>query len=583
MKLSSMEEAVEQGETNQLLNKDGLEKQYTEDGSLDIHGKPASRHKTGNWRASSILLGVECLESLAFFGIAANLVIYLSKVFHEGNASVAASIGTWVGTGFLTPFLGALIADAYWGRYRTISVFALIYLLGMVILTLSASLPSLKPPSCEGNSCRSATEAQKVVFFFGLYLIAFGSGGVKSSLLPLGADQFEDGNPIERERKESFFNWFYFSINLGALISSTVIVWIQENVDWALGFGIATFFIALAVVVFFSGTSIYRLQRPSGSPLNRILQVLVASLRKTSLKVPVDSCNLFEARDKNSTILGSRRLEHTDEFRFLDKAATISDFDAQNGNSASPWILCTITQVEELKILLRLLPIWLSSIVYSIAYAQMSTTFIEQGAAMNTKIRTFSVPPASLFAFEVLSVMFWILIYDTVLITIGKKFVGEGRGLSQLQRMGIGHFLMILAMSVAALVEMKRLGSFMSGNTISIAWQLPQYFIFGASEVFNYVSQLEFFYGQGPDTMRSMCTASSLLTISLGNYLSSFLVMLVMHLSSRGGRSGWIPDDLNEGHLDYFFWAMAGLSTLNFVIYLACTKRYRLKKVIVED
>ncbi|XP_058103940.1 protein NRT1/ PTR FAMILY 8.3-like isoform X1 [Magnolia sinica] len=580
-----MEEALENGfpseseDTSPLLHK---EWQHTDDGSLDIYGRPALRHKSGNWRASAIILGVEVLESLAYYAIATNLVMYMSKILHEGNASIAASVSTWMGTGYLTPFLGALVADSYWGRYWTIFISALIYLLGMVILTISASISFLKPPQCEGSSCPSATEAQKLVFFSGLNLIAFGGGGIKSSLLPLGADQFEEGNPVEKQRKGSFFNWFYFTLNLGALISSTFIIWIEDNINWAVGFGIATLFMALAVVGFISGTWIYRLQRPSESSVKRGLQVLVASLKKTSLEVPVDSSDLYEMQGKTSMALGSQKLVHTDEFRFLDKAATMTALDVKNDGSPIPWRLCTVTQVEELKILLRLLPIWLTSIVYFTGYSQMCTTFIEQGSVMDAAMGPFSVPPASLFAFEILSVMILVLIYDTFIVSTIKWFVGKGSGLSELQRMGVGRFLIILAMSAAALVERMRLKRICAGESMSIAWQLPQYFILGASEVFNCIGQLEFFYGQAPDTMRSMFIAFSLLTNSFGSYLSSFIVTAVASATSGEGQPGWIPDDLNVGHLDYFFWALAGLSAFNFGIFIVFARRYRLKKVMVE-
>ena len=101
----------------------------------------------------------------------------------------------------------------------------------MVIVTLSAYLPSLRPPACEDNFCPSATGSQNLIFYSGLYLIAFGSGGVKSSLLPFGAFQFDDEDPVEREKRGSFFKWFYFCNNVGALISSTLIVWVQENIS----------------------------------------------------------------------------------------------------------------------------------------------------------------------------------------------------------------------------------------------------------------------------------------------------------------------------------------------------------------
>ena len=183
----------------------------------------------------------------------------------------------------------------------------------MCVLTLSASVPALKPIECFGSDCPSATPAQYAVFFIGLYLIALGTGGIKPCVSSFGADQFDDTDSKERVKKGSFFNWFYFSINIGALISSSLLVWIQDNAGWGLGFGIPAVFMAIAIASFFSGTPLYRLQKPGGSPITRMCQVLVASFRKGTLKVPKDSSLLFETQDKISAIEGSRKLEHTDE------------------------------------------------------------------------------------------------------------------------------------------------------------------------------------------------------------------------------------------------------------------------------
>ena len=183
----------------------------------------------------------------------------------------------------------------------------------MCTLTLSASVPGLKPAECVGSICHSANPAQYAVFFFGLYLIALGTGGIKPCVSSFGADQFDDTDPRERVKKGSFFNWFYFSINIGALISSSLIVWIQDNEGWGLGFGIPALFMGIAIVSFFLGTPLYRFQKPGGSPITRMCQVVVASFRKRSLVVPEDSNLLYETPDKISAIEGSRKLEHTDE------------------------------------------------------------------------------------------------------------------------------------------------------------------------------------------------------------------------------------------------------------------------------
>ncbi|GFZ21382.1 peptide transporter 2 [Actinidia rufa] len=533
-----------------LLLEDGLPRNessglYTGDGSVDIKGQPVLKSNTGNWRACPFILGTECCERLAYYGIATNLVTYLTTKLHEGNVSAARNVTTWAGTCYLTPLLeqswqmhtgediGQLLSSL---QFISLSSFwpvtaSFKNLEGMCTLTLSASVPAFKPAECVGSICPSATPAQYAVFFFGLYLIALGTGGIKPCVSSFGADQFDDTDPKERVKKGSFFNWFYFSINIGALVSSSLIVWIQENAGWGLGFGIPAVFMAIAIGSFFSGTPLYRFQKPGGSPLTRMCQVLVASFRKWNLNVPTDTSLLYETPDKTSAIEGSRKLQHTDELKCLDKAAVISDAENKTGDYSNPWRLCTVTQIEELKILIRMFPIWATGIVF---------------AAFTHKWRQCLLSK----------------VYDSFLVPIARKFTGKGRGFSELQRMGIGLFLSIFCMSAAALLEMKRL---------SLAKSL------GLLRYLHLLGKLEFFYDQSPDAMRSLCSALSLLTTSLGNYLSSFILTVVTSITTQGGKTGWIPDNLNEGHLDHFFWLLAGLSFFNMVVYVFCAKMYKQK------
>ncbi|KAK4842738.1 hypothetical protein QYF36_026903 [Acer negundo] len=528
---SLLEQGLTQNESSKL---------YTGDGSVNINGKPVLKQNTGNWRACPFILGTECCERLAYYGIATNLVSYLTVKLHQGNVSAAKNVTTWSGTCYLTPLIGAVVADAYWGRYWTIAAFSTIYFIGMCTLTLSASVPVFKPAECVGSVCPSATPAQYGVFFLGLYLIALGTGGIKPCVSSCGADQFDDTDPKERVKKGSFFNWFYFSINIGGLISSSLIVWIQDNAGWGLGFGIPALF--------------------------------------------MDTSLLYET--ETSAIEGSRKIEHSVEMKCLDKAAVLSDAEIKSGDFSNPWKLCTVTQVEELKILIRMFPIWATGIVFAAVCAQMSTMFVEKGMMMDTSIGSFTVPPASLSSFDVISVIFWVPIYDCVIVHIARKFTGKERGFSELQRMGIGLFLSVLCMSAAALVEINRLQLARELGLVdkevavplSILWQIPQYFLMGAAEIFICIGQLEFFYDQSPDAMRSLCSALALLTSSLGNYLSSFILTMVTYLTTRGGKAGWIPDNLNEGHLDYFFLLLAGLSLFNILVYIVCAKKYKSKK-----
>lgn len=273
-------------------------------------------------------------------------------------------------------------------------------------------------------------------------------------------------------------------------------------------------------------------------------------------------------------------------FSFFDKATVELESDNIK-SSINPWRLCTVTQVEELKAIVRLLPIWATGIIFATVYSQMGSLFVLQGEKMDAYLGTssFEIPPASLSIFDTLSVIVWVPIYDQIIVPIARKFTGHRNGLTQLQRMGTGLFISIFSMIAAAILELKRLEIVRRHNyyeleqmPMSIFWQVPQYFIIGCAEVFTFIGQLEFFYEQAPDATRSLCSALSLTTVALGNYLSSLLVTIVTKVSTKNGKRGWIPDNLNYGHLDYFFYLLAILSVLNLGVYLLIARWYTYKR-----
>ncbi|KAL8215207.1 hypothetical protein R6Q57_004656 [Mikania cordata] len=570
---------------NTLAKVDTEEDIYTKDGTVDYNNNPANRKTTGTWKACPFILGNECCERLAYYGMSTNLLLYFKNNLHQHSATASKNLSNWSGTCYITPLIGAFLADAYLGRYWTIAIFSIIYVMGMTLLTVSASVPGLKPTCVSKENCH-ANSTDLTLTFLALYLVALGTGGIKPCVSSYGADQFDDAHEVEKKHKSSFFNWFYLSINIGALIASSLLVWIQDNVGWGWGFGIPAVAMAIAVASFFSGTRLYRNQKPGGSPLTRICQVVLSAWRKRRVHMPDDRNLLYETADTKSTIVGSRKLYHTKDFSFLDKAAIELQSDHAKG-SINPWRLCTVTQVEEFKSIIKLLPIWATGIIFSAVYSQMSNLFVLQGSYMNININSFKIPPASLSIFDTLSVIFWVPIYDRALVPLARKYTGHKSGLTQLQRMGTGLVISILAMVAAGTLEVVRLGIVKRHNyydyehmPMSIFWQVPQYFLIGCAEVFTFIGQLEFFYDQAPDSMRSLCSALSLTTVSLGNYLSSLLVTIVMSVSTKGGKPGWIPDNLNRGQLQNFFWLLSVLSVLNLGAYLVVAKWYTYKRAV---
>ncbi|CAM0950683.1 unnamed protein product [Alopecurus aequalis] len=517
---------------------------HTSDGTVDADRKPAVKTSTGNWRACFFVLGIEFSECLAFFAISKNLVTYLTSVLHESNVDAARNVSTWIGTSFFTPLVGAFLADTYWGRYKTIVVFLSIYTVGMLVLTVSATLPWMLQPSNHG----------RVAVYLGLYLTALGNGGIKPCTSAFGADQFDISDPAERVRKGSFFNWYYFSINVGSLVSTTVLVWVQDKVGWGVGFAVPLVLMSLGFMVFLAGRRVYRYKRPGESPMKRVSQVVVAAARNChaalELTLP-DDCSALHQLPPPSE-LTALKIHHPT--RFLDKAAIVPP---PTSDKKGQWRLCTVSQVEEVKKLLRLCPVWASLVVFFMATSQTRRWHGEWRMAMDNRVGPFTVPPASMVGFDVFATLVLIPVYDAVLVPLARRATGEDRGLSQPQRIGVGLALSALAMAY----ERKRR---LAAGAMSIVWQAPAYTMLGAGEVFAAIGMLELFYDRAPDGIRSLCTALAQLSVAAGNYLNSAVLGAV-------ASAGWIPEDLDEGHLDYFFWVMATLSALNVLQFVLCS------------
>jgi solute carrier family 15 (peptide/histidine transporter), member 3/4 len=249
----------------------------------------------------------------------------------------------------------------------------------------------------------------------------------------------------------------------------------------------------------------------------------------------------------------------------------------------------TEASAEEAKSLLRLFPIWATCLIYGVVFAQSSTLFTKQASTLNRKIgRKFEVPPAALQVFISISIILFIPVYDKILVPLTRKFTRIPSGITKLQRIGTGMVLSLLAVVVAALVEIKRLKTAKEYGLVdkpkvpipmSLWWMVPQYALFGMADVFTIVGMQEFFYDQVPDALRSLGLAFYLSVLGVGNFISSFLISVIDKITTKNGKS-WFSNNLNQAHLDYFYWFLAGLSGLELVLYLYFSKTYVLRKKV---
>lgn len=149
------------------------------------------------------------------------------------------------------------------------------------MVALTAGLPNLRPPSCpEESDCTQPKPWQLSVLFGGLALLALGSGGIRSCNIAFGADQFDTKTEKGRTQLKSFFNWWYFSFTVALLIALTVVVYVQTNVSWFLGFVIPTACLAVSITIFLLGRRVYICMKPQGSVFVDICKVINAAWRK---------------------------------------------------------------------------------------------------------------------------------------------------------------------------------------------------------------------------------------------------------------------------------------------------------------
>ncbi|CAA0330581.1 unnamed protein product [Arabidopsis thaliana] len=549
-----MSTSIGDNETGAIVSNENVEF------SVDFRGNPSIRSSSGAWKSSGFTMCAEVAEKFAYFGIASNLITYFTEALGESTAVAASNVNLWLGTAAFLPLIWGSIADSFLGRFRTILLTSSFYIMGLGLLTFSATIPSLCNDQETRESCVS--QVKVIIFFCALYLIALGEGGFKVCLRAFGADQFDEQDPNESKAKSSYFNWLYFAISIGILTTRLVTNYVQENLSWALGYAIPCLSMMLALFLFLLGIKTYRFStggegrqgKKHDNPFVRIGRVFVAAARNRR-QTPSDTCLLLPN-------------ESTKKFRFLDRAV----------------ISCDSYEVEEAKAVLSLIPIWLCSLVFGIVFAQSPTFFTKQGSTMDRSISsTLQVPAATLQCFISLAILVFIPIYDRLFVPIARSITRKPAGITTLQRISTGIFLSIISMVIAALVEMKRLKTARDHGLVdspkatvpmSVCWLIPQYILFGVSDVFTMVGLQEFFYGEVPPQLRSMGLALYLSIIGIGNFLSSFMVSVIEEATSQSGQVSWFSNNLNQAHLDYFYWLLACLSSLAFIFTVYFAKSY---------
>ncbi|KAI8470601.1 MAG: POT family-domain-containing protein [Monoraphidium minutum] len=582
--------------------------------------------------ATSCVLGTELCERMAFVGLTTNMTLYLKQYMGYTAANASQLLQVFKGTVFVTPLLGAYLADAHLGRYWVILIFSTIYMLGLVGVTVVNVIPSMKPqfnaPPAGGSY--GPTVAMFWVF---MYLIALGSGGIKPCVGSFGGDQFDEASVHERRYRSSFFNWFYFMINLGSLVAALVVTPVQEMRGYALGFGIpaALFAVAIGLLVLGAALKLYHYVPPEGAPVRRIWRVLKYALIKNRKRpIPSDLDDLYEPPLGKGNL--SFKMGHTDRMRVLEKAALRVDGGGYQPSlteveetkalfSLVPLIVVAVlfkpslAEVEETKAAFSLVPLIVIAILFKMGCDPISTMLPLTGNVMQRQLGRFQVPAATMSFANPVGMLLSVVVYDRVIAPLSYKW---RRPISPMSRIAFGIWIEFLALMSAGFIEFARYRTIRSSGLLqrfaaaaalnpkltpadpafrvpmSVWWQVIPHFLEGVSETFTNVAVLEVFFTQVSEGTRSIANSTILLAVSegtrsianstillavgIGNYLAFALNKAV---AAGTARDPWISQNPLVGHYDYYFFLGAGiLAFVALLFYTWVSPSYKEKPIV---
>ncbi|XP_048453915.1 solute carrier family 15 member 1 [Rhincodon typus] len=222
----------------------------------------------------------EFCERFSYYGMRAVLVLYFRYFLHWSEDFATAIYHAFVALCYLTPILGAIIADSWLGKFKTIVYLSIVYTIGQLVISVS-SIADITDINNDGHPNNPAVHIALAVV--GLILIALGTGGIKPCVSAFGGDQFEEHQENQRGR---FFSIFYLSINAGSLIS-TIITPILRGQNcgrvpqacYPLAFGVPAALMAAALMVFIGGSSLYRKSTPQGNIILKVSKCIWFALK----------------------------------------------------------------------------------------------------------------------------------------------------------------------------------------------------------------------------------------------------------------------------------------------------------------
>uniref|UniRef100_A0AAY4CDK0 Solute carrier family 15 member 1a n=1 Tax=Denticeps clupeoides TaxID=299321 RepID=A0AAY4CDK0_9TELE len=359
----------------------------------------------------------EFCERFSYYGMRAVLVLYF-KYFLLWDEDLATSIyHAFVALCYLTPILGAIVADSWLGKFRTIIYLSIVYAIGQIVMAVSAIHDIT---DTDRNGTPDNMTFHVALSMLGLVLIALGTGGIKPCVSAFGGDQFEEHQTTQRS---TFFSVFYLCINAGSLLS-TIITPILRSKEcgihsqeqcYPLAFGVPAVLMVISLVVFIAGSGMYVKAAPQGNIILQVCKCIGFAIK-----------NRFKHRSSKYP-----KREH-----WMDWASEKYDK----------------LLIVQIKMVLKVLFLYIPLPMFWTLFDQKGSRWTLQATTMDGDIGLIVLQPDQMQTVNPILILTLVPIMDRIVYPLIKKC---GFNFSPLKRMTVGMFLAAMAFVAAALVQLQ--------------------------------------------------------------------------------------------------------------------------------
>lgn len=526
----------------------------------------------GSYVRISALLWADILVAFALF-VMQN---YLTRVWKISFVHAAGILNIWGGISMILPVFFLFLVDTLLGNYVMLVISSISYSVGIALVTMSTP-PVLADATdtCKNYDPKCIGHTQKVLFYIGMALIAVGVAGNLVSVQPFLKEQNEDGSDNNGGVSDFYKLPFFIVVVIIPIVGAIALPYVKL---WHLRFGIPAICTAVATLLFLSGFFMsgswaYKKVGPQGSPITSVCRVFVAASSKIFQPFPLDDQQIFrENRDQHESF------SHTRFLRCLEKSAIILP-DTNPQEVKKSWKLCSVSEVEDAKIVVRMFPVSITFIACGIVSSFGNTYFIEQANRMNRKVGKWNVPLQVLLLLSMWAKSFIFAPRATSLLTKHRKY-GPPIGIA------VAMIFSVLCCITAARMELHRLKVIKkhgllekpdSNIPMSVFLLLFQFVLLAGLDTFFEMSVAKFYKDQSPRCMINYLTYFAKGVSGLGFMSNVLLVYVVGEISETGGNKNWFRSTLNKSRLDRYYWVLAGLGSVNLVVFVlvACCYRYK--------